>query len=261
MVKMWNAKHGNTAASVQNVGRHDQPIRNLKFVPESNILITSSWDKSIRAWDCRQRGPVWSLSLSERIYAMDAKKTHIVACTADRSIHIINITTASKMGQYVSPLDYQSRCVSVFHDDSGFALGSIEGRVAIEYFSDLEAKISATSTGTKAQGTKSFAFKCHRHNTDIYPVNAVDCHPNDTFASAGADGTFHFWDKDAKTRLAAFESFKKLCPITACKFSPRGDMFFYALSYDWSKGYSGNTDPALTKRIMFHSVAEATLKK
>jgi mRNA export factor len=49
----------------------------------------------------------------------------------------------------------------------------------------------------------NFAFKCHRKNkTQIFAVNALDFHPRyGTFATAGSDGTCHFWDKDSKQRL------------------------------------------------------------
>jgi WD40 repeat protein len=41
-----------------------------------------------------------------------------------------------------------------------------------------------------------------RENTDIYAVNTIKFHPtHGTFATAGGDGTYNFWDKDSKQRL------------------------------------------------------------
>ena len=37
-VRMWNASQPTT--SVQIIGKHDQPVRNMKFLPESNVLVT-----------------------------------------------------------------------------------------------------------------------------------------------------------------------------------------------------------------------------
>ena len=51
------------------------------------------------------------------------------------------------------------------------------------------------------QDTKNFSFKCHRENNsvDIYAVHDISFHPVfGTFATAGANGNFAFWDKDAK---------------------------------------------------------------
>lgn len=33
-----------------------------------------------------------------------------------------------------SSLKYQTRCIAAFPDDTGYALGSVEGRMAMEYF-------------------------------------------------------------------------------------------------------------------------------
>jgi mRNA export factor len=56
----------------------------------------------------------------------------------------------------------------------------------------------------------SFAFKCHREGALIYALNAVDTHPqpefHSVFSTAGADGTFNFWDKDKRTRLKEFKA-------------------------------------------------------
>lgn len=42
-----------------------------------------------------------------------------------------------------SSLKYQTRCVRIFPDESGFVLSSVEGRVAVDYFDqadDVQAK-------------------------------------------------------------------------------------------------------------------------
>jgi mRNA export factor len=49
-----------------------------------------------------------------------------------------------------------------------------------------------------------FAFKCHRDGSDIYPVSNIAFHPFGTFATTGGDGTFCFWDKDARQKLKTF---------------------------------------------------------
>jgi mRNA export factor len=42
-------------------------------------------------------------------------------------------------------------------------------------------------------------------------------------------------------------------PISATAFNRNGSIFAYAVSYDWSRGYSHNT-PNLPNKIMLHSV-------
>lgn len=87
----------------------------------------------------------------------------------------------------------------------------------------------------------NFTFKCHRVNAsnnvqDIYAVNDIKFHPvHGTLVTVGSDGTFSFWDKDARTKLKSSESMGEA--ITKCCFNARGEIFAYAVGYDWSKGH------------------------
>jgi mRNA export factor len=109
----------------------------------------------------------------------------------------------------------------------------------------LPAVCIASNTNTLL--SLNFSFKCHRQqdptNRDIarvYSVNAISFHPtHGTFSTAGSDGTFHFWDKDAKHRLKGYPDVGG--SITATAFSKDGNIFAYAVSYDWSKGYAAST--------------------
>ena len=69
----------------------------------------------------------------------------------------------------------------------GFAMGCIEGRVAVEYFNDMQNKIQAQRLGANAPKTtlKNFVFKCHRDGSNIYSVNSIDFHHYNTFCTAG----------------------------------------------------------------------------
>ena len=255
-IRMWNVTQG--PQSVQVIGKHDQPVRSVKFNPEKNVLISSGWDKQTKIWDCRQPNPVQIFTFPERIYAMDCKGDALVIGTADKSLHIYNLQAMNCLASYKSPLQYQLRTVSIFTDREGFAAGCIEGRVAIEYFGEMESRVRQSTNGVKPTNLKSFAFKCHRQDSDIFAVNAIDFHKNNSLVTAGSDGTFTFWNKDLKQRLSTYELYKLKTPITAAKFSPMGDMLFYSLSYDWSKGATGN-GTQYPNALMVHPVQEQEL--
>ena len=78
-----------------------------------------------------------------------------------------------------SSLKYQTRCIRCYPNGTGYALSSIEGRVAMEYFDNNEQVQS-----------RKYAFKCHRRSEAgrdlVYPVNAIAFHPGfGTFATGG----------------------------------------------------------------------------
>lgn len=50
------------------------------------MLVTGSWDRTLRYWDLRQQNPVHTQALPERVYAMDVKHPLLVVGTANRRI-------------------------------------------------------------------------------------------------------------------------------------------------------------------------------
>ena len=65
-----------------------------------------------------------------------------------------------------SSLKFQTRAIRCFPNGQGYALSSIEGRVAMEYF-DPSPQVQS----------RKYAFKCHRTTESgvdtVYPVNTI----------------------------------------------------------------------------------------
>lgn len=72
---------------------------------------------------------------------MDIKNDLMVVGTEDRQIYMINLSQGAPRQHKLipSPLKWQTRVVSCFSDASGFAVGSIEGRCAIQYVEEKDA--------------------------------------------------------------------------------------------------------------------------
>lgn len=211
------------------------------------MVISGSWDKTLRFWDCQQPNPVANLQLPERVYTMDVKYPLLVVGCADRHLLVYNLQTLQQSPQpykqLQSDMKMQTRCVSCFPDKKGYAVGSLEGRCWISNIEDT---------------SKNFKFKCHRSAEEIFAVNSMDFHPTTgALATAGGDGTFAFWDKENRQRLKTFNSCNY--PVTVGKFNATGDMYAYAVSYDWSKGHEANY-MNLPKSIMIHKVQEDDVK-
>ncbi|CAN4093609.1 unnamed protein product [Withania somnifera] len=202
------------------VAMHDAPVKELAWIPEMNLLVTGSWDKTLRYWDLRQPNPAHVQQLPERCYALTVKHPLMVAGTADRNLIVFNLQNPQ--------------------------VGSIEGRVGVHHLDD------------SLQG-KNFTFKCHREGNDIYSVNSLNFHPtHGTFATAGSDGAFNFWDKDSKQRLKAMSRCSQ--PIPCSTFNNEGSIYAYAVCYDWSKGAENHNPSTAKTYIYLHFPQESEVK-
>ena len=146
-VRMWQLGQQPPNGVPQPIGTHDAPVKNVAFIPSSNLVVSGGWDKKLKFWDARSPNPAGVLDLPERCYSLDVRGNLMVVATAGRHILSYNVAAQPVLhGQKESPLKFQSRCIAAFPDMTGFAVGSIEGRVGIHYLS-------------KVPGKDSFAFK------------------------------------------------------------------------------------------------------
>jgi cell cycle arrest protein BUB3 len=204
-------------------------------------VLTGSWDKSVKAWDPRAASPeVASLALPDRVYSASlAGRDTLLVATAGRHMHLYDLRKLSRGGPggaadaliaaRESTLKHQTRVVRAFPDGTGWATGSIEGRIAIEYV-DAAAEVQA----------RKYAFKCHRAKLPngeekVFPVNALAFHPVfGTFASGGSDGLVSIWDFVQKKRLCQFADYG--APIAALAFNRDGSLLAVAASYTYEQG-------------------------
>lgn len=249
----------------QQIGIHDAPVKSVRYVEcgmsNTPAVVSASWDKTLKYWDTRQSQPITTINLPERAYTMDLSQKLLVVGCADRHLVVIDLNNPQQIFKSsLSPLKWQTRVVSCYPQGNGFAVGSIEGRCAFQYIDETE------------QSKFGFSFRCHRKtpnnstpalrsttDSHIYAVNSIAFHPiHGTFSTAGSDGTFCYWDKDARQRLKSFPEVNS--SITTTAFNKTGTIFAYALSYDWSQGYQGNR-PDQANQIKLHPTNDNEIKQ
>ena len=235
----------------QVVGRHTSEnsklmgcscVGALSENASSGPLITSSgWNSQFYLWDARQssNAAAATVQLPGKAFSMDvdpSNSNRVVVATAGRRTCVIDIRNASKNNSdpsweaalaldRESSLKYQTRTVRFFPDGNGIALGSIEGRVAVEFLEELSLPAKM----------KKYAFKCHRQNDTVYPVNCIEFHPQyGTFATGGCDGTVVTWDGLNKKKLTTLPQFAT--SIASLAFNHDGSELAIATSYTFEEG-------------------------
>ncbi|KAK2952299.1 putative Mitotic checkpoint protein BUB3 [Blattamonas nauphoetae] len=221
--------------STQNsftLGKHDAAVKFLKFNFGTRLLVSGSWDGTVRQWDPRNpdRKSVSTTSVPGKVFALDSLKDKIVVCLSSGRIQTYDgRNMLSPLFDTESPLKMQMRAVGIFLSLEGYVVGGTEGKVGVEYFLDGQG-------GTR---TRNYQFRCHRVKTadqeEVHPVNAIDFHPiHGTFATGGCDGVVNIWDGENRKRLAHFQDFPT--SISSLSFSPNGQFLAIASSYTWEKG-------------------------
>lgn len=70
-----------------------------------------------------------------QVFTMSVSDVRAVVGTSNRHIWVYDMRSLVEPEQRrVSSLKFQTRCVRVFPEQTGYAVGSVEGRVAVEYF-------------------------------------------------------------------------------------------------------------------------------
>lgn len=243
-VRLWDL----SSNGQRQVAAHDAPVAHVAWIPQLSMLATASWDRTLRYWDVRSPTAAHTQPLPERAYAMSVRHPLLVVACADRSIQVFNLSSPQKPYKTLtSPLKFQTRCLACFNDATGYLIGSVEGRIAVQHVEESLA-------------SKNFTFKCHRDGSDVYAVNSMAFHPQyGSFVSTGSDGSFSFWDKDTKQRLRAMQ--KVGAPIPCGAYNHDGAIYAYAASYDWSRGHSEYNPATVKNRIFVHRTEEVEVKK
>lgn len=208
------------------LGTHEKAVRCVEYAQSQGLLFSGGWDGAVQVWDVNTCQSIKTLSLPDRVYTMDVSANKLIVGCANRQIWVwdlANLSTPAEKRQ--SSLKFQTRCIKLFPDETGFATASIEGRVAIDYFNPDEQD-------------RKYAFKCHRAPIDgvhtVWPVNCIAFHPIGTFATGGCDGFVNIWDGQNKKRICQLHKYPT--SIASLDFSSDGEHLAIASSYTYEEG-------------------------
>ncbi|KAJ3072870.1 mitotic spindle checkpoint protein Bub3 [Podochytrium sp. JEL0797] len=214
------------------LGSHEDAVKCIATDPQTNLIASGSWDKSVKLFDLRaEQHQVAALSHPHKVHSLDAKEGKLVVATADRRFYIYDLRNLESplLEERTGSLKFMTRCVSLMPNGEGYATSSIEGRVSVEFFDNSE-----TSQARK------YAFKCHREKQPegmemVYSVNALAYHPiHGTFVSGGSDGVVNLWDGFNKKRLRQYPRYAT--GISALCFNRDGNMLAVGCSYNFEEG-------------------------
>ena len=220
------------------IGAHEGAIKSVVAYNPKGLVITGSWDKSIKGWTINAPNHAFMTVLSDKVYAIAAVDHFLAVGTADKNVSVFDIRKISEpFMTRPSGFAQHIRSIAWLQNNEGYAVASSEGRVAVEYV-----------TSSK----KAFSFKCHRAQAKpvegeaptmlVYPVNALAVHPKYTSLATGAsDATVCIWDIESKKRVSKFQAscsyvLPRFRRVQALSFSKDGSKLALGCSYNSDGG-------------------------
>ncbi|KAJ1647101.1 mitotic spindle checkpoint protein Bub3 [Coemansia erecta] len=244
-----------SCVETREIGCHDGEISALEFSSAHSMLISGSWDRSLRTWDYRSPDAsslLAKINVDERVYSMSVQGSTLAVALAGRKIVIYDVRRLDNpFESRESSLKYPTRCIKIMPDGRGFVCSSVEGRVAVEYL--------------EGSPKSNYAFKCHRQpaedNVDlVYPVNAIAFHPvYHTFVTGGSDGVVSLWDPDNKKRLKQYQGYPT--SVSSLDFSASGSQLAVASSYTYEEGERDHPLDTIWIRPLSENEAKPKAKK
>jgi len=204
----------------------------------NQLVVTASFDCTIKFWDLKSTSPVHTISLSAKVYAMDYREQFLIVALSDRSVVVYDMNNINHPTVFPTKFMYALRSVGTHKDRDTFVVGGIDARAEI---------FSRTSPG------KTSTFRCHRVDNKLFSVNVVRLYPLDprVLVSGGADGALIWFDKENRSKINTNEFG---APVTAGEFSSDGKYFVFGIGDDWSKGYTGVGTKTELKMIVVSTI-------
>jgi cell cycle arrest protein BUB3 len=209
---------------------HSDGVTSLSLLPSSSTLISSSWDRTVRLWDVRSDADTQTLSFHEKVILSEVCHSSTIIAHGDKSsVFIVDVRHPEAIERRVSSLGHQLRSAcAAFPDPFGWAIGSIDGRIAIEYLGDLRRQ------------AQRFSFSTTRHDSSqsvtLFPVNALCFHPaTGVLTSGSCSGNIAFWDLTRKRKLAELQSPFGVA-VAGLDYSGDGALLAAAFAYTWDQG-------------------------
>ena len=235
--------------SILAIGNHQKACKEVIYHEAYKILLTGGWDGVVNLFDLRQQNPLFSYKFENKVYTMSCAKDLFIVGLSENKIGLFNLAKLKNnnfMPELIfnSHLSHQTRKVCVFPNGNGYAIGSIEGRVAIKNIKDLNNLPKIDSQNGTLNYNDDFAFKCHRNSKVnpivVYGINDIAFNTvYGTFCTVGSDGIYYIWDMYKKSKLLERDDKSDKTPLTACDYNSSGNLLAFSSGYDWSKGAEG----------------------
>ncbi|GER31825.1 transducin/WD40 repeat-like superfamily protein [Striga asiatica] len=210
------------------LGKHEDSATCVEYSDETCQIITSGWDNSIKFWDARSGNSVGCLSnLVVGVESMSLSVFNLMVALKS-SVHMYDLRYLDREVRVKEPFtDIHIKCVRSSSNLGGFMTGSIDGRVALEYFDDSSSE------------KDGYAFKCHPKSKDgrhhLVAVNDIAFNPVlcGVLITGDNEGHATMWDVQSRKRLMELPRYPNC--VASLAYNHNGQLLAVASSYTYQE--------------------------
>lgn len=83
------------------IGKHSEAVKCVRYAPETGLVFSGSWDKTVGAWDARTKNICHRLNIEAKVFAMACTHTEapygkIIVADSEKRIHIYDYRRLEK---------------------------------------------------------------------------------------------------------------------------------------------------------------------
>ncbi|XP_073316138.1 mitotic checkpoint protein BUB3.3 [Primulina huaijiensis] len=222
----------------QRLGHHDDLATCVEYSEEICQIITGGLDKKVKFWDVRSSCSVGLLrNLYAEVESISLCGFHLLVALKS-SVHKYDLRCFDRLLQAKElSWDINVKCVRSNADLEGFAVGSIDGRVDLEYLCKSNSK------------NEGYTFRCHpkdkkgsRHHVS---VNDIAFNPAiyGAFITGDSDGHAIVWDVLSKKLLMELPRYPN--SVASLAYNRDGQILAIASSFTYHEANEREEPPQI----------------
>ncbi|KAI3899832.1 hypothetical protein MKW92_009785 [Papaver armeniacum] len=231
----------------ETVGNHDDLATCVEYSEETCQAVTGGLNKIITSWDMRMgKSVVYSVHVGVEVESISLRGCHLAVGTGT-SVNIYDLRNLNEPLETQFSMEYSVSCVGLFPDSKGYAVGSVDGLVAVQCLDLSDAN------------DMSYMFRCQPKSRDgkrhLVSVNDVVFNPSHygAFVTGDNEGYAILWSAQSRKRLFQFTKYPN--SVSSLSYNSSGQFLAVASSYTHQEANEREEPP----QIFIHEMNEKVM--
>ncbi|CAH1445128.1 unnamed protein product [Lactuca virosa] len=254
-VRCWEVtKNGTSLTTVAKTSMaHEHPVLCSTWKDDGTTVFSGGCDKQVKMWPLLSGGQPTTVAMHDSPVTQVAwipEMSLLVSGSWDKTLRYWDLRQQNPVHTQQLP----DRCYGLTVRHPLMVVATADRNLIAFNLQNPQAEFKRIVSPLKYQTRCVAAFP----DQQGFLVGSIEGRVHQTFATAGSDGAFNFWDKDSKQRLKAMSRCNQAIPCSS--FNNDGSIYAYAVCYDWSKGAENHNPSTAKTSIYLHLPQDSEVK-